>query len=353
MGGAWNRRDFLRYSFASGLSATNITLLSKLLGGCASSDALDQPTELDQSFERAWQSLVGHFEQQVRPNLLKSDRRKSTEISALSGMYRHTLTSSQNFCQALLQLQKLADKPAEAELKEVLRAVESQIQAGQNEAELAFDAFTVISRRLPAALLTPEHGRKIARQLEQSLAEVTGRDSIKALVTPEMGLVFDRLSQEISGILEQRGLAGLMTYAEELFRYSTGVTPPPEGQDSPLLLERFLEGMWHDIIKILDITCGWIQLPAVNYYCVQILYSILYALAINLYIGFLPSVFLTGILGFNGLTEEEIHLLNILFLVNAVVYGIILIKGLLVAAKVAKNGAGAFDGMGDPFGNNV
>ncbi|RMD96788.1 MAG: hypothetical protein D6812_16485 [Deltaproteobacteria bacterium] len=350
MGGEQTRRRFLRLSLMGGLSATSVPLWAHLLSGCGSGGG-DAPSLADEAFQRvmrrremAWEDLFEHYRSKVLPPLLEVPFRE--EIGYLAKMYENTLKASHTVAQALTRWEHLPedlDEEAYARRLEALALEQEEAQTLLKEAWEAMDSFRT---RIPE--ISPALSRKSAALFEAGVDAAL--QELPIPLTPEMTEILTRITGEVTRMIETRGLSGLFELAERLFVENTDPTPP--NQESPLLIERMLEGMWHYFLVTINTVCGKIRYPLPQNICVNVIYILFQIIAMNVFIGFLPTIFLTGILSTDGWTEEEILFLNIVWIINAIVFTIIVILQFQEIIEDKNYGNGAYEGIGDIFGGN-
>ncbi len=350
MGGEQTRRRFLRLSLMGGLSATSVPLWAHLLSGCGSGG--EEALRLaDEAFlrvmrrrEKTWENLFEHYRSSVLPPLREIPL--GEEIGYLTRMYENTLKASHTVAQAFTRWEHLPEDLDEEAYARRLEVITLEQEEAQTLLEEAWEAMERFRARMPE--ITPTLSRKSASLFE---AGVEGAlQDLPIAITPEMRETITRITDEVTRLIETRGITGLFELAERLFAENTDPTPP--NQESPLLIERMLEGMWHYFLVTINTVCGKIRYPTPQNICVNVIYILFQIIATNVFIGFLPTIFLTGILSTDGWTEEEILFLNIVWIINAIIFTIIVILQFQEILEDKNYGNGAYEGIGDIFGGN-
>ncbi len=319
-----SRRNFLKFSLCNGVVLSNLSLLSGLFEGEAFAreggreGAGPWPVNALPFDHRAfWRTLEREFSGTLVPTALSAAGDDRAFVGRLLDIQKNAFVTLKTSSFSLLRLYATLQKEEEFTGMTAEAMREAQAPARRAIERMLAD-LRAVAPRLPKEVDAATKEAILRRQREL-VASILEHPVVAPLLDEEGRTAIEELFARIEEVFERDGYSGLVTVGEEILTWSLHKIDGTEGEEMPLFIEVYLDAVLTGAFRMLETLCGWIPVPFFENLCVDfvnqaILSPILGVLIFSMF----PTMLVWSILCPSECTEQQVLILNVIFVINAI-----------------------------------
>jgi hypothetical protein len=328
-----NRRNFLKLSALSGISLTNMSLLSNLLG-CApasegefSSDKNNTKITSDElSVDECWASFAREFEEKIVPMARQAAGSSGELVDQLLNIQRQAIVALRNSSQTMIDTYVASRQHKGQNFNQFVKENEALIREWQQP---TFNSLRQMEGQMASlkttfqALVPRLNPAQIASKQQELVRQLLERPELKTILSAEAQTAISGTFSEISNHFAKAGYEGLFEEMGKVMTWARrGETSlAAEDEVSPIYAERMYNFAFLLLNLMIDGLCGWIPVYIFWDICVQLVSQSLASPIVGVLImGFMPSYYLWWYVcpDTSECSKNQIMLLNTVFVINAI-----------------------------------
>ena len=316
-----NRRNFLKFSFRNGVLLSNLSIFSGVFEGIALAgrgEGSGTPKNPISSAHIAfWRTLEREFSSTLTPAALDAggDVRR---IRLLLDMQKNAFVTLKTSSFSLLQLRSILQKEKGGFSPVTLNTIRKAQSPARAAIERMQANLRAVRPLLPSSL-SPERKEEILSQHRDLVTSLLSQPAIAGLLDEDGRHALEELFAGVQERFAKEGYGGLLELGEDVLRWSASAIDGEGDEEMPLFIERYLDAVLTAAFRTLETLCGWIPVPFFESLCNDFInQAILSPILSALIFSMLPTILLWDALCPHECTEQQVLILNIVFVINAI-----------------------------------